>query len=122
MKNQNQFDEVSALANLAGDRKLLIELAQILYEDLPSLLRRLKIAVDQPDRVLTRSLIHKSKNLAATFFAEEIVVLANQIELDCAQGDDGSLKKNVRQLAKMLNNLRSEVCERGWLDGKKDST
>ncbi len=118
MKNRNQIDEVKALANLAGDRKLLTELAQILSEDLPPLMRRLSFAMDQEDRILTRLLIHKIKNLAAAFFATEIGVLANQIELDCAQGDYDLLKKDVRQLSKMLEYLLSEVYDRSWSDLK----
>ena len=124
MKNRNQIDEVDALANLAGDRKLLMELGQILCEDLPPLLCRLRIAMGQQDPVLTRSLIHKIKNLAATFFAREIVLLANPIELDCTQGDCDyvSLEKKVRRLTKMLNSLISEICDRGWSNANGDST
>lgn len=116
MKNRNQIDEAKAIANLAGDRKLLIELAQILSEDLPPLMQRLRSAMDQENRVLTRSLIHKLRNLAATFFATEIGVLANQIELDCARGDYDLLMKNVRRLSEMLQNLLAEVYDRGWSD------
>lgn len=124
---RNQIDEVSALANLSGNRQLLIELAQIFCEDLPSLLCRLRTALEQHDLVLIRSVVHSLKHLAATFFANEIVLLANELELAATAGGFDTtdwcgfetLVKNIPQLEKLLIDLHSEICSKGWWDGEK---
>lgn len=116
---QDQIDEVSALANLSGNRQLLIELAQIFCEDLPSLLCRLRTALEQHDLVLIRSVVPSLKNLAATFFANEIVLLANKLELAATAGGFDTLVKNIPQLENLLIDLHSEICSKGWWDGEK---
>jgi HPt (histidine-containing phosphotransfer) domain-containing protein len=111
-----QIDEKRALLALDGNRILLMELASMFQEDAPKLLCKIKTAVANESATHTRSAVHSLKGLAATFYAQSTVELANRLE-DCAASGQLEVfhQGELQKLEQAIESVIEEFVERGWV-------
>lgn len=74
------------LKRFGGDRSLLLEMAAILQEDTPNVLRELKTAVQSHDAQAIKSCAHALKGLVAGCGGERAAVAAQKLEDAGCQG------------------------------------
>ena len=111
-----QIDEERALQALDGNRILLMELASMFKEDAPQILSELKSAVANESATHTRSAVHSLKGLAATFYAQPTVELANRLEDSAANGQlDMFHQGELEKLEQAIESVIEEFVERGWV-------
>jgi HPt (histidine-containing phosphotransfer) domain-containing protein len=106
-----KIDEFAALALLDGNRELLRELAQMYCEDSPHLLIATQVAVEAGDTANARRTTHSLKGLAASFYAQPTVDIANRLELEAAEGRlrffiDGGAESLSRSIASLITQLK----------------
>ena len=77
---ERSIDLTPALARLAGDRLLLIEMAQFFIADAPELLQTIQAGVDSGDLEQVAIAAHSLKGQASTFDAFPCMDHAREIE------------------------------------------
>lgn len=82
-----RLDTAPALANLAGDRELYAQVAEVFFEDMPSQLAGLEGAVTGRDFPTAQRAAHTIKGMAATIGAERLRLIAYGLEQACKAGD-----------------------------------
>jgi len=107
------LDFEAAKQRLAGNERLLKELAQFFVEDVPGLLHRLREAVQQGDDSCAAQAAHSLKDFAATFDAMPTVGLASEVESAARRGElhrAGQLHSDLRrQFQAAVEILRHEL-------------
>ncbi len=106
------IDERAALAALDGQKDLLCELASMFCEDSPQLLTELQAAVAEGDTAKVRRSTHSLKGLAATFYAQPTVDIAQRLELEAAEGRlqsfiDGGVDSLGRSIESLIGQLKA---------------
>ncbi len=74
------FNMETTLHNVNGDIDLMISIAEIVMEDLPELVRRLRVAGDQSDWLNVQQGAHAIRGMAANLVAQPLTNLASRLE------------------------------------------
>lgn len=82
-----RLDTAPALANLAGDRELYAQVAEVFFEDMPSQLAALEGAMTGRDFPTAQRAAHTIKGMAATIGAERLRLIAYGLEQACKACD-----------------------------------
>jgi two-component system sensor histidine kinase/response regulator len=110
----------AALDQLDGDRALLLELVELFLEELPTLMTRLRVSIQNNDSVNVAQAAHKLKGSVAVFGATKLAALLGQLELKANQCDmeaHGPVLQQIElmsgELIHALDTLRKEnlICE-----------
>lgn len=105
----------AALANVEGDRDLLLELAVLFYRESPKCLAALRQATARKDLGAIRTAAHGFKGSVGTFAAQEALEAAVRLET-MARGDDvagvpeasAALQAKIEELRSALRLLDSD--------------
>jgi HPt (histidine-containing phosphotransfer) domain-containing protein len=114
--NEPQANIPAALLALDGSHELLYDLAQMFCEDAPVVLGELNAAVLADDAKAARRAAHSIKGLAATFYAQATVDLAQRLESDAALGhltslSEGGVERLADAVMRLISELKSRVVE-----------
>lgn len=103
------LDLDNALANVAGNRVLLEELAQAYLLHSPQQTARLTAAAQAGDRDRLHSLVHSIKGTASVFGAYEVCELAATAERCCRDGhvQDAPIAQLLSAMHRLENELRN---------------
>lgn len=111
-----QINEENTLRSLDGNKELMFQLAQIFAEDAPLLLTKLESSLAAGDAYGARLAAHSLKGLVATFYAQQTVEIAQQIENNCSIGELEIVQSDwLPQLKESLAALIEEIKLRKWL-------
>jgi HPt (histidine-containing phosphotransfer) domain-containing protein len=109
----SQVDEQAALRALDGDKDLLQDLAQMFCEDAPVVLEKLMLALEANDAPAARRAVHNVKGLAATFYAQPTIELAQRLEANAAEGQLDMLKHGgIQKLECAVREIADELRSR----------
>lgn len=92
------YDRKAALQCAGGDEALLQELLDLFWEESPSLLDRMQLAVSNGDAKALRAAAHTMSGSAANFAAQEVVAAAQLLE---SAGQAGVLNQAGDYLARL---------------------
>ncbi|TVO51889.1 response regulator [Denitromonas halophila] len=91
------FDQDTLLANLGGDRELMMQLAALYLDDEIALRESLKIACSGGDLQAIHSAVHGLKGAVANFSADSAMAAASALESVCRNGETERLDHAITQ-------------------------
>ena len=101
------FDKESALERIDGDEELLQELAEIVLEDLPSVLAEIRGAIESGDAGVVDSAAHKLKGSAGNLGGMTVLETAQVLESMGRKGDLSQAQEAFRSLEAEANKLHA---------------
>ncbi len=103
------FERATALSNVAGDLELFEAVRDSALEEIPSLMPRLRSAIETGQTVESQRLAHTIKGAARVIAATRTMNVAEQIEQAARQGDLTTAATGLAPLATVVSELIEEL-------------
>ncbi len=107
--SEPSFDSEAILVHVDHDRTLLRELSELLFEDAPRTLDRIREAINENDADALWQSAHALKGAVSNFAAESARDLALEIELLGREGDIHGAALRLDALAAELDRLFADL-------------
>ena len=103
------IDESRVLKTVCGDRELLAEIAGLFLEDMPSVMERLKAALEERDGERIWRSAHAVKGSVSNFSADGAEALAAKLE-DAARAEDFAVaEQTAGELAREVERVSADL-------------
>jgi CheY-like chemotaxis protein len=103
------FDPAVAAARLGGDPRLLRELLDLFLADCPSMVSKIRMAIESSDAEALRRAAHALRGSVANFAATRPVEIARKLEQMGIDGDLSGAQTALRELVDALDDFRREA-------------
>jgi len=104
-------DLTVALGRMGGNRTLLSQMAQFLFDSAPQLMERLEAAAREGNTEVLLRTAHSLKGLVVNFDAEAVAETLQRIEHRGRAGDSSTAAADVTEAQQRLSDLLQEITE-----------
>jgi signal transduction histidine kinase/CheY-like chemotaxis protein/HPt (histidine-containing phosphotransfer) domain-containing protein len=110
------FDRDKALSQVAGDVALFRKMCSIFNKNRSTILKEMRVALDENDFGAIMALSHRVKGAMGTFFADEAYQAANHMECLAKEMDRDGILAHLSILEQKLDNLNQIFLKEGLLE------
>lgn len=102
-------DLTTALGRMGGNKVLLGQMAQFLFDSAPDLMKRLEQAAQEGNTDVVLRTSHNLRGLVVNFDAEAVAQILMRIETNGRAGDSSHLESDVLEARQRLSELVQEL-------------